>query len=98
MTKSRPVIVTMSALAAAQAFTATAAFTDAIPAKTAALIVAAVAAIQIGVQFYVQSAVTPAQDVVAFRNREGDVVPGALAADSDKAAAAVTVLTTPPAE
>lgn len=97
MTKSRPVILTMSILAGLQILTAGAALSDTIGVKAAALTVLVVAAIQGGVQFYVQSQVTPTQDVVAFRDKNGDVVPGELAADQDRAAEAVGVLTTAPA-
>ena len=52
---------------------------------------------QVGIMFYVQNAVTPSADVVAYRNRDDVIVAGPAAADEDKAAAAVQVLTTPAA-
>ena len=98
MTKSRPVIIIMSVLAGLQILVAGAALTDVVGGKVAAFLVLLVAAAQGGVQFYVQSLVTPTQDVVAYRDKSGSVVPGELANDADRAQEAVAVLTTPPAE
>lgn len=98
MTKSRPVVLIMSVLAGLQILAAGAALTDVIGAEAAALLVLVVAAAQAAVQFYVQSLVTPSQDVVAYRDKSGSVVPGELANDSDRAQEAVQVLTTPAAE
>lgn len=98
MSKSRPVIVIMSILAGLQILAAGAALADVVGMKTAALFVLAVAAAQGGMQFYVQSVVTPVQDVVAYRDKSGTVVPGQLANDPDRAQEAVEVLITPAAE
>jgi hypothetical protein len=103
MNKSRPVVIVMSVLAGLQFLFAgmTAANLGDLANKTVLTVGAfgmlATAAAQVAMQFYVQNQVTPTQDVVAYRNREGDIVPGQLAVDQDKAAAAVEVLSTPPA-
>ena len=52
---------------------------------------------KVGLIAYQQSLVTPMEDVVAFRDKNGDIIPGPLATDTARAAEAVDVLTTPPA-
>ena len=95
MTKSRPVIITMSILAGLQILTAGASLADIIGPQLAAFFVLLVAAAQGGVQFYVQSAVTPSADVIAYRDKNNDVAVGDAGADPIKAAAAVEALTPP---
>ena len=93
MSKSRPVIITMSVLAGLQILTAGAALGEVIGVKLAAFFVLLVASAQGGVQFFVQAAVTPAADVIAYRNKDDVVVTGDAANDPVKAAAAVQALT-----
>lgn len=92
MSKSRPVIITMSVLAGLQILTAGAALSDVIGPKAAAFFVLVVAAAQGGVQFFVQAMVTPTADVIAYRNKNDYVVAGEAARDPAKAAAAVELL------
>lgn len=104
MTKSRPVIIFMSVLAGLQflfaGMTATnlGEFANQTILAIGAYGMLATAACQIGVQFYLQQLVTPVQDVVAYRDRNGSIVPGELANDPGRAQEAVDVLTTPAAD
>lgn len=79
MTKSRPVLITMSVLAGLQVLTAGAALTDTIGKDAAAFLVLAVAAVQAGVQFYVQAQVVPLADVSAYLDKHGEQVSGPAA-------------------
>jgi hypothetical protein len=72
----RPVVVAMSTLAALQVLTAGSALADVVPFRVAALLALMVAAAQAGVQFYVQSLVTPWQDVIAAVAPDGTAVAG----------------------
>jgi small basic protein len=91
MTKSRPVVITMSILAALQMlFGGLAAlnlpdgsFNETVLAIGAfgTLIVAAA---QFGVQFYVQNLVTPQVDVAAYRDKTGEIVAGPAAPPEDR--------------
>lgn len=56
-----------------------------------------VTGLKVGLIAYQQSLVTPVEDVVAYRDKTGTVVSGPLADNTDRAAEAVAVLTTPPA-
>jgi hypothetical protein len=60
--RPRPVLWAMSILAALQVLAGAAAFTDAVGAPIAGVVVVLVAAIQAGIAFYVQSTVTPVDD------------------------------------
>lgn len=74
--RSRPVVVWMSILAALQVMSAGSALADVVPAKWAALFSLGVAAAQAGIQFYVQSQVTPWETVIAKENEDGQAVAG----------------------
>lgn len=67
--RREPVLIVMSVLAAAQALTAAAGFTDAVPGQAALWIVLVIAAAQAGVQFYVRGLTTPVADP---RARDGE--------------------------
>lgn len=77
--KSRPVAITFSVLAGLQILTAGATLADVIGEQVAGLLVLAVAAVQAGMSFYVQSTVTPAGDVAAYANNAGEMVAGPAA-------------------
>jgi hypothetical protein len=70
---SRPVVITMSTLAGLQVLAAGSALADVVPADVAALFALMVAAAQAGVGVYVQSLVTPWQDVIAKVTPDGAV-------------------------
>lgn len=74
--KSKPVLVTFSILAAIQAVLAANALTGVISAGTLGLIGLLVAAAQTGLTFFVHNQVTPWQDVVAKLLPTGVVVNG----------------------
>jgi hypothetical protein len=57
--KREPVVLVMSILAALQVLVAGAAFTEAVPQPWANLAALVVAAVQVGVAFYVRGQVTP---------------------------------------
>ena len=103
MKKSRPVLVTQSIIAGLQFIFSGLSATNLGEYANRTLLMVGVfgmlltTGVQVGVMFYVQNAVTPTEDVVAYRDRNGEIVPGALAADPARASEAVTALTTPPA-
>ena len=57
--KREPVLIVMSVLAGLQVFVGGAAFTELVSAQVAGLLALAVAALQVGFQFYVRGKVTP---------------------------------------
>lgn len=59
MIKREPVVVVMSVLAALQVLAGGAALTELIGPQLAGVLILAVAALQVGVQFYVRGQVTP---------------------------------------
>jgi hypothetical protein len=73
---SRPVVITMSTLAGLQVLAAGSALADVVSADVAALFALMVAAAQAGVGVYVQSLVTPWQDVIAKVTPDGIAVAG----------------------
>lgn len=79
MSKSRPVLIAMSVLAALQVLVAGAALGDVLGSDVASLAALCVAAAQVGVQFYVQAQVVPVGDVAAYRDTAGDIVSGPAA-------------------
>lgn len=83
MKKSRPVITVMSILAGLQVLTGGAALADVIGVKAAGLAILAVAAAQVGMQFYVQNEVVPVEDTAAYRTAQGDLVAGPAATQPD---------------
>lgn len=74
-----PVLVVMSTLAALQVLVAGSALADVIGVKLAGLLGLMVAAVQMGVQFYVRGQVTPWDAVVAQVNDTGTIVAGPAA-------------------
>ncbi len=74
--KSRPVLITFSILAGLQVLTAGASFTDILGKDLAGFIVLVIAAVQVGLTFYVQNQVTPMGDVAAYINQKGETVAG----------------------
>jgi hypothetical protein len=96
MTKSRPVLIGNSILAALQVLSGAAVLSDVLGPTVFALFVIAVAAIQVGFNTYVQGIVTPQADVAAYVNAEGAVVAGPAAGVTDGKTVDV-VKTEPPA-
>ena len=77
--KSRPVLITFSILAGLQVLTGAAALGDVIGDQAFGLLAIVVAAIQVGMTFYVQNQVTPAEDVAAYVDQAGNTVAGPAA-------------------
>lgn len=77
--KTRPVVITFSILAALQVLTAGSALTDVVGKDVAGLLILAIAAVQVGMTFYVQNSVVPGEDAVAYINQEGVAVAGPAA-------------------
>lgn len=76
MQKSRPVLITFSILAGLQVLTGAAALGDVIGEQAFGLFSIAVAAVQVGMTFYVQNQTVPVGDVAAYVNTEGRTVAG----------------------
>lgn len=76
MPKSRPVVITFSILAGLQVLTGAAALGDVIGDKAFGMAALVVAAIQVGMTFYVQNAVVPVSEVAAYQSSQGEVVAG----------------------
>ena len=79
MGKSRPVVIVFSILAALQVLTASAALADVVGESAFMIFALCVAAVQVGMTFYVQNATVPVQDVAAYTNVQGQVVAGPAA-------------------
>lgn len=79
MNKSRPVLITFSILAGLQVLTGAAALAEAIGRDAFGLFAIAVAAVQVGMTFYVQNQVVPNGDVAAYINGDGQPVAGPAA-------------------
>lgn len=79
MNKSRPVLITFSILAGLQILNGGAALEDVIGAQAFGLFALAVAAVQVGMTFYVQNQTIPSEDAAAYINKEGQVVAGPAA-------------------
>lgn len=77
--KSRPVLIVFSILAALQVLAGATALSDIIGKDTFALFALLVAAVQVGMTFYVQNQVVPTQDVGAYTNTAGQLVAGPAA-------------------
>lgn len=78
--KSRPVLIINSILAGLQVLAGGTALADVgVPTETVGLFVVGVAAVQVGVNFYVQGQVVPVQDAVAYVNQAGVAVAGPAA-------------------
>jgi hypothetical protein len=76
MNKSRPVLIIFSVLAGMQVLTGAAALGDVIGAKAFGLIAVGVAAVQVGMTFFVQNQVTPTGDVAAYVDTKGNTLAG----------------------
>ena len=76
MSKSRPVLIVFSILAGLQVLTGAAALGDVIGQEAFGLFAIGVAAVQVGMTFYVQNMTVPQGDVAAYVNSRGDVVAG----------------------
>jgi hypothetical protein len=76
MNKSRPVLIVFSILAGLQVITGAAALGDIIGDQAFGLIAVIVAAVQVGMTFYVQNQVTPVSDVAAYVDQAGNTVAG----------------------
>jgi hypothetical protein len=79
MTKSRPVLIVFSILAGLQVLTGAAALGDVIGDQAFGLFAILVAAVQVGMTFYVQNQTVPVMDVAAYQNSKGQVVAGPAA-------------------
>ena len=79
MVKSRPVLVINSTLAALQVLAGAAVLSDVFGPTIFALFSIAVASVQVGVNYYVQGQVVPAQDTVAYVDQNGNAVAGPAA-------------------
>lgn len=77
--KSRPVLIVFSILAALQVLSGASALADIIGKDTFALFALVVAAVQVGMTFYVQNQVVPVLDVGAYTNNAGHLVAGPAA-------------------
>lgn len=77
--KSRPVLITFSILAALQVLTGAAALGDVIGDQAFGLFAILVAAVQVGMTFYVQNQTVPLKDSVAYVDNEGVPVAGPAA-------------------
>lgn len=75
-TKSRPVLITFSILAGLQVLSGAAVLGDVIGPTAFGLFAIAVAAVQVGMTFYVQNQVTPMSDVIEYVDQHGQVAHG----------------------
>ena len=75
-TKPRPVLITFSILAGLQILTAGTALTDVLGKDIAGLLVLVIAAVQVGMTFYVQGQVVPLQDAGAYVDIHGTMIAG----------------------
>lgn len=76
MHKSRPVLITFSILAGLQVLTGAAALGDVIGDQAFGLFAILVAAVQVGMTFYVQNQTVPVGDVAAYVDTAGNTVAG----------------------
>ena len=76
MQKSRPVVITFAILAGLQVITSATGLSDIVPAEWLFLLGILVAAVQVGMTFYVQNVVVPVKDTAAYVDQEGNLVPG----------------------
>lgn len=98
MPKSRPVLITFSILAGLQVLAGGAALSDIVGEDVFGLFVLAVAAVQVGMTFYVQNQVVPVDDVAAYSNKEGNVVAGPAAGVTNGKSVDVVKTEPPPSE
>lgn len=76
MSKSRPVVIIFSILAGLQILSNAGGLSDIVGAKIFFLFGLMVAAVQVGMTFYVQNTVVPQEDVGSYVNQEGKLVAG----------------------
>ena len=82
MTKSQPLLIVFSVLAGLQVLTGAAALGEVIGAQAFGLFALLVAAVQVGMTFYVQNQVVPTGDVAAYVDGNGQTVAGPASAPS----------------
>lgn len=90
MTKSRPVLVIFSILAALQFLAGGAALSDVVGPEAFGLFVLGVGAIQAGFAVYTQSQVVPVQDVASYVDTNGNAVAGPASAPTNGVLVEVT--------
>lgn len=81
--KSRPVVIVFSVLAALQILTSGSALADIIGVDIAALVVLVIAAVQVGMTFYVENSTVPLEDVAAFETAGSRLIAGPAAHQED---------------
>lgn len=94
--KSRPVVITFSILAGLQVLTGGTALTDVLGDQAAGLIIIAIAAVQVGMTFYVQNQVVPFEDAGAYVDQSGNMVAGPASPPSVSQGDSVNVVTSLP--
>lgn len=77
--KSRPVLITFSILAGLQVVTGATGLGDVLPPEVVFIIGILVAAVQVGMTFYVQNQVVPVEDTAAYIDQTGQTVAGPAA-------------------
>lgn len=92
MNKSRPVLIVFSVLAGLQVLSGAAALGDLVGDQAFGLFSIIVAAIQVGMTFYVQNQVTPVEDTAAYVNSNGVTVAGPASPPSVVEGSAVTLV------
>lgn len=83
-TKSRPVLIVFSVLAALRVLSGAAVLSDVIGPTAFGLFAICVAAVQVGMTFYVQNQVTPMKDVAAYVDEDGNTVAGPASAPANE--------------
>ena len=78
--KSRPVLITFSILAGLQILTSAGGLSEVVGPQIFFLFGLVVAAVQVGMTFYVQNQTVPVQDSGAYVDQEGKMVAGPAAA------------------
>jgi hypothetical protein len=95
--KSKPVLIIFSTLAGLQVLTAGAALGDVVGPKLFGLFALGVAAVQVGMTFYVQNQTVPLQNVAAYESgTAAGVVAGPAAVPANGVPVDVTVADPPP--
>lgn len=79
MYKSRPVLITFSILAGLQILANAGGLSEILGPKPFFLLGILVAAVQVGMTFFVQNATVPVSDTVAYVNQNGESVAGPAA-------------------
>ena len=98
MRVSRPVLITFSILAGLQVITASAALADVIGKDLFSLFALTVAAVQVGMTFYVQNLTVPLENVAAYESgTEAGVIAGPAATSANGVSVDV-IPSTPPGQ